>query len=95
MSRQINFNLAATAATVFIITHILVQLSDGEIVRPRAHIKHQRVPRLNVFAHALEKPLVAIDLAVVPLLDGQNEVDTAAIELLAIFQTEVPGARLE
>lgn len=82
MVEQIDLDLTTAPSTVWIVEHVLVELGNGIVVSPRPDIQHHGELGLQVLTDALVKPFVAVDLAIVPLLYSEDEVDAAHLELL-------------
>ena len=92
--RQINFNFSATATTVFVVLHVVVQFDKGVVVTSRSNIKHQTQLRLQILANALEKPFMRVNFTVVPVLDTETNMDAPSFEHI-VTETYVPGGHLE
>ena len=84
MSRKVHFNFTAATTAPWVIEHILVKLSDSVVVSSRTNIEHEGELRLKILAYALVKPFVTVDLSIVSLLEGENEVNSTAHKSLVI-----------
>lgn len=73
---------------------MFVELGDCVVIGSGTNIKHEGVLWLDVLADALEEPLVTVDLTIVSLFEGKDEVDSSSVQRL-LFKAEVPGACLE
>lgn len=94
LAGKVDLNLAADATGLGVLLDEVVQLLNGVVVRFSANIEHERELRLQVLAHGLEEPLVRVNLAVVPLLDTEHEIDAASTKDGRI-DAEIPRRDLE
>ena len=94
VSGKIDLNLTTATPAHGVVKHVLVKLGDCIVISSCTNIKHHRELGLKVLANALVKPFVTVDLSIVSLLQGKNEIDSTAFESLVI-KTKVPCANLE
>jgi len=91
---ELDLDLTTASTAVRILLHVVEELSNGVVIGSCSSIKHEAELGFNVLAYALEEPFVTIDLTVVSLLDGKDEVDSPSFNLLSV-EPKVPGTNLE
>jgi hypothetical protein len=84
VSGKVYLNFSTASATVVIVDHVFVQLGNGIIISSGSDVQHQGVLWLEILAKALEKPLVTVDLTIIPLLNGKDKIDSTALKCFII-----------
>ena len=91
--RKVDLDLTTTPSTVSSLYHVVIELVDGLGTWTSSNVQHQTELRFKVLTDALEKPSVAVNLAVISLLESEDEVDSHPVR--GVSQSEVPSLELK
>jgi len=58
---------------------VFVELGDCVVIGSGTNVKHEGVLWLDVFADTLEEPLVTVNLTIVSLFEGKDEIDSSSV----------------
>lgn len=89
LASRINYDLRTASTALRICFQVLVELGHCVVAGPAAYIELLDVLRLQVRGKTLEQPLVAVNLAIIRVLEGEQKVDLSASEVLVVADAKV------
>ena len=95
LSLHVDLELTSAAADAGVGDHVLVESSQGVLIRPRSNVEQDRVLGVQVLGDSVEVPVVRVNLALVLLLDSEHEVDLPVIRVRKVKITGVDLEKME